>query len=168
MGIVRQALQPVRRAAHLFFRCQLRMSVRGGVRMQLVEGDGSRPASAEEIAMERERAEVALMLRELGEALDEMPDIRDSLRHLVFVEQAVAQQGLAALEMLPMDVLQRGLEQFEGLVTNWSPRGLAGLRSRMAVTVGERARRLGESQAMMLPPAQASQHDKSDGPVSVR
>jgi len=35
-------------------------------------------------------------------------------------------------------VLQRALDQLEGLVTNWSPRGLAGLRSRMAVAIIDR------------------------------
>ncbi|MEO5733709.1 MAG: hypothetical protein ABIN96_17035, partial [Rubrivivax sp.] len=65
-------------------------------------------------------------------------DTRPTLRHLVFVEHALAKKGLRALHKLPLDVLQRALEQLEGMVTNWSPTGLASLRSRMAVAIIDR------------------------------
>jgi hypothetical protein len=39
---------------------------------------------------------------------------------------------------VPYDVLKRALDQFEGLVVNWSDEGLATLRSKMAVTLIER------------------------------
>ena len=168
MEIVRLAFRPVRRAAHLFFRCQLRLRLRGGVRMEFVERDGAPAASAEELARERERAVLALMLGELGEALDEMPDLRESLRHLVFVEQALAQHGLAALHLLPLDVLQRGLDQFEGLVSNWSPRGLATLRSKMAVALAERGQRGGDSQPLEALPGLPAARARADDPLSVR
>ena len=54
------------------------------------------------------------------------------------VEQALAKKGVRALRKLPLDVLRRALDQLEGLVTNWSPVGLAALRSKMAVTIIER------------------------------
>ncbi|MCK7490381.1 MAG: hypothetical protein MZW92_00100 [Comamonadaceae bacterium] len=47
-------------------------------------------------------------------------------------------RGFEALHKVPLDVLQRALEQLEGLVVNWSPAGLANLRSKMAVAVIDR------------------------------
>jgi hypothetical protein len=67
-----------------------------------------------------------------------MPETRQTMRHLVFVEQALAKKGLKALHKLPLDVLQHALAQLEGLVTNWSPVGLASLRSKMAVAIIDR------------------------------
>jgi hypothetical protein len=81
---------------------------------------------------------LSLMLEQLRALLAPFPDARGTLRALVFVEHALEKKGLRALNKLPLDVLQRALEQLEGLVTNWSPRGLAGLRSRMAVAIIDR------------------------------
>jgi hypothetical protein len=78
------------------------------------------------------------MLQQLRALLAELPQARQTLRHLVFVEQALAKKGLRALHKLPLEVLQRALEQLEGLVTNWSPTGLASLRSKMAVAIIDR------------------------------
>jgi hypothetical protein len=78
------------------------------------------------------------MLGQLAVVLDEVPETRETLRHLVFLEHALKKKGLKALKKMPLDVLRRALEQFEGLVTNWSPEGLANLRSKMAVTVIDR------------------------------
>ena len=63
------------------------------------------------------------MLEQLRALLAPFPDARRTLRALVFVEQALEKKGLRALNKLPLDVLQRALDQLEGLVTNWSPRG---------------------------------------------
>jgi hypothetical protein len=84
------------------------------------------------------KQELALMRRQLAELLDELPETRQALRHLVFVEHAIGKHGLRALHKLPVDVLERALSQFEGLVTNWSPVGLASLRSKMAVAIIDR------------------------------
>ena len=78
------------------------------------------------------------MRKQLAELLDELPETRQALRHLVFVEHAIGKHGLKALHKLPVDVLERALSQFEGLVTNWSPVGLASLRSKMAVAIIDR------------------------------
>ena len=94
--------------------------------------------SAAELAQPKDSAELALMLEQLRALLAEMPQARQTLRHLVFVEQALARKGLRALHKLPLEVLQRALEQLEGLVTNWSPVGLASLRSKMAVAIIDR------------------------------
>ena len=88
--------------------------------------------------LEKEEAELQLMLAELDALLDQQPGSRQTLRHINFVRQALHKKGLRALKKLPLDVLQRSLEQFEGLVSNWSPVGLASLRSKMAVAVIDR------------------------------
>ena len=98
----------------------------------------AKPASRQAAAAQREQQELALMRSQLAALLAEMPETRETLRHLVFVEQALAKRGLRALHKLPLDVLQRALEQLEGLVTNWSPVGLASLRSKMAVAIIDR------------------------------
>lgn len=137
MDLVNKTLAPVRRAAHQFFRSQLRLSLRGGLKVSLVE-DEAAPTPAE-LSAQREQSELALIRRQLKELLDDEPQIRDTRRHLAFIEQSIASEGLAALYGVPVEVLQRGLEQFEDLVTNWGPEGLASLRSRMAVALCDRA-----------------------------
>ena len=137
MDLVSKTLAPVRRAAHQFFRCHVRVSVLGGLRVEFVERNApnARQAAAESEA-QRRRAEAKQMVLELREVLQEGgADVREASRHLVFVEQALSREGLTALDTVPPDVLRKALEQFEDLVSNWSPVGLAGLRSRMAVAL---------------------------------
>jgi hypothetical protein len=101
-------------------------------------GDRKRTPTRAELALKKDTAELALMLEQLRALLAELPQARQTLRHLVFVEQALAKKGLRALHKLPLEVLQRALEQLEGLVINWSPAGLASLRSKMAVAIIDR------------------------------
>jgi hypothetical protein len=143
MTVFLRLLDPLRSAAVAFFKHDV--SVRrgeSGVRLVLEERGGrsgnGRPPSRQELATRKEREEVALMLAQLRGLLGELPETRQTMRHLVFLEQALARKGLRALHKLPLDVLQRALEQFEGLVTNWSPVGLASLRSKMAVAIIDR------------------------------
>ncbi|MDZ7590158.1 MAG: hypothetical protein U5L05_05575 [Rubrivivax sp.] len=130
-------------AAQAFFRHDLAWR-RGedGVHIVLAErtsaGNPKRTPSRAELALKKDTAELALMLEQLRALLAELPGARQTLRHLVFVEQALARKGLRALHKLPLEVLQRALEQLEGLVTNWSPTGLASLRSKMAVAIIDR------------------------------
>jgi hypothetical protein len=177
MDIVRKTLRPLARAAHLFFRCQLKLQLRGGVRVQLAEqGAAKRPPTREELAASREQAELAQMRAQLAEVLDADPSIRPELRHLAYIEQALQQHGLRpALYKVPLDVLKRAHEQFEGLVTNWEPRGLATLRSKMAVAVIDREAQdhAGEADARataavldVAPPARAAPATKN--PVTLR
>jgi hypothetical protein len=86
----------------------------------------------------KERQEVKLMRSQLVKLLDERPETRNAMRHLAFVEQALGKKGLRALDKLPLQVMRHALSQLEGLVTNWSPVGLANLRSKMAVAIIER------------------------------
>jgi hypothetical protein len=90
--------------------------------------------------LDQERGELQLMLEELDALLDQQPDACQTMHHLDSVRQALHKKGLRALRKLPLDQLQRALEQFESLVSNWSPAGLASLRSKMAVTIADRAR----------------------------
>lgn len=92
----------------------------------------------EQLAERKAAEELALIRQQLAELLDEVPGTRLAMRHLVMVEHALAKKGVRVLHKLPVDVLQRALEQLEGLVTNWSPAGLASLRSKMAVAVLDR------------------------------
>ncbi len=95
----------------------------------------------EQEAARHAKQELTLMRQQLAELLDELPETRQTLRHLVFVEHAIGKHGLKALHKLPIDVMERALSQFEGLVTNWSPVGLASLRSKMAVAIIDRDHR---------------------------
>lgn len=148
MGLFNTLLAPIKRAAFLFFRAQVVVRVDRGMRVALNDRPGERLVSAEELAAQRERAELEQVRRELADVLGAEPEIRAELRHLAYLEHALDQKGLRALALMPLDVLQKAHEQFEGLVTNWEPRGLATLRSKMSVTVRER---LADGEAAEVP-----------------
>ncbi|MDE2368109.1 MAG: hypothetical protein KGN16_03990 [Burkholderiales bacterium] len=138
-------LDPLRKVLRAFFvhDVALRRVDDKGMRLVLEQRDGSpvappRPPTREEIAARRENEEFALLRQQLTELLDDLPTTRRTMRHLVFVEHALAKKGLRAFDRLPVDVLQGALEQLETLVTNWSPVGLAALRSKMAVAIIDR------------------------------
>lgn len=107
----------------------------------------SKRQAREQETAQRESSELQLMRSQLAALLDELPETRPALKHLVFVEHAVGKRGLKALHKLPVDVLEKALVQLEGLVTNWSPVGLASLRSKMAVAVIDREHRNPEAEA---------------------
>ncbi|MDE2564333.1 MAG: hypothetical protein KGL50_00990, partial [Burkholderiales bacterium] len=108
-----------------------------GVRLVLEERPAPppkpKPPSREAKAVAKDTQELALTRQQLSALLDEVPGTRTAMRHLVFVEKALQKKGFRALAKLPTELLARALEQLEGLVTNWSPVGLASLRSRLAV-----------------------------------
>jgi hypothetical protein len=162
MSIVRKTLSPLRAAADLLFRRQLRFGWRGGPRLTLVDPAAATGPAAEMLAAERLHAECQQMRQELAAVLDELPGLREALRHLAWVEQALMQRGLAALDEVPLAVLEQALDQFEGLVSNWSPRGLAALRSKMAVAVGERL----QVETVYDSPVGSSEGVPADAPVS--
>lgn len=96
-----------------------------------------RQDTAEERAVRRQTKELKLVLSQLGALLDDQPEIRHAMRHLAFVERALAKAGFQTLSTMPPALLQHALNQLEGLVINWSPVGLAALRSKMAVAIIE-------------------------------
>jgi hypothetical protein len=141
-----------RRAFALIFRHHVTLRVApGGVRV-VMEDRPSLPArerlpTRAELAARKSQQEFQLMQQQLAELLNDLPETRTTLRHLVFVEKALARKGLRALQKLPVEVLQRALEQLEGVVVNWSPVGLAALRSRIAVAIIDRDNQLNGAQA---------------------
>lgn len=144
MGALARLFKPIGQAASAFFRHDLALK-RGKQGVEIVLEprlpDGRKPArrdTAEDEARRKSRQEIELVLSQLKALLDEIPETRGTLKQLVFVEQALQKKGLKALHRLPLPVLQKALEQLEGLVTNWSPAGLANLRSKMAVAIIDR------------------------------
>ena len=143
----------VGKAVRTFFKADLQVR-RGKRGLEVVLDEtpsrGSTAKARPDPAQERDVAELARMRASLAGLLDEMPDNRSTLRHLAFIEHALGKKGLRALHKVPYDVLTRALDQFEGLVVNWSDEGLAALRSKMAVTLIER-----EPEGAAPPPARA-------------
>ena len=146
MSAFQKLISPLRHAVAAFFQHDLAL-LRDAAGVQIVlepkVEDPAKPrkgkkVSRQELAVRKDKQELALILDQLGALLAEVPETRAALRHLVFVEHALSKKGLRALHKLPLDVLQRALEQLEGLVTNWSPAGLASLRSKMAVAIIDR------------------------------
>lgn len=144
MGALSRLFKPISQAATAFFRHDLALKRgRQGVEIVLEPRlpDGSKPDRRQQVedeARRKARAELDLVLVQLKSLLDEIPESRGALKQLVFVEHALQKKGLKALHKLPLPVLQKALEQLEGLVTNWSPAGLANLRSKMAVAIIDR------------------------------
>ena len=145
MSALSKLFDPLRHAAAAFFKHDLALrrddaglqivlepKVEGAIRHKPKKG------SREDLAKRKEKQELTLVLEQLDALLAELPESRQTLRPLVFVEHALRKKGLRALHKVPLDVLQRALEQLEGLVTNWSPVGLANLRSKMAVAILDR------------------------------
>lgn len=152
----------VARAVRAFFRADLRLR-RGQRGLEVVLDDspaevaprGKRGATAA-AAQQKVQREFGAMQRSLGALLDELPENRTTLRHLAFIEHALAKKGHRALHKIPYDILQRALAQFEAVVTNWSDEGLAALRSKMAVTLIEREAEAADPQARDNPPGTAA------------
>lgn len=133
---------PLKNAVLAFFRHDL--AVRrdeGRVRLvledRLQEPKPRLPSRAEQAA-QKESHELASAREDLARLLDQDSRLRSTLRHLAFVEHALEKKGWRGLYKVPLDVLQKALSQLEDLVTNWSPEGLACLRSKMAVAVIDR------------------------------
>ncbi len=145
MSAIFKLLDPLRQAVAAFFRHDLALR-RDDSGLQIVlepkveAGPKKKPkkGSREDVTQRKDKHELTLVLEQLGTLLSELPETRQTMRPLVFVEQALQKKGLRAVHKLPLDVLERALEQLEGLVTNWSPVGLANLRSKMAVAILDR------------------------------
>jgi len=145
MSALLKFIDPLRHAVAAFFKHDLALR-RDDAGLQIVlepkvengPKKKSKKGSREDAAQRKDTVELALVLEQLGTLLSELPETRQTMRPLVFVEQALQKKGLRALHKLPLGVLQRALEQLEALVTNWSPVGLANLRSKMAVAILDR------------------------------
>lgn len=134
------------KATRAFFKADVRLR-RGEHGLEVVLDESQRPRRATSGAKARKPANQIAdpdrktqdqMQASLARLLDELPENRTALRHLAFIEHALAKKGLRALYKVPYDVLKRALDQFESVVVNWSDEGLAALRSKMAVALIER------------------------------
>jgi len=133
---------PLKNAVLAFFRYDLTLRRSEG-QMRLVLEDRvhepkAKPPTRAEQAARKESRELTLAREELARVLDDDARLRSTARHLAFVEHALEKKGWRGLYKVPLDVLQKALAQLESLVTNWSPEGLACLRSKMAVAVIDR------------------------------
>jgi len=139
MSAVPRWFKPLKQIVDAIFRHDLALRRDAqGVRVLLNDratGGGKGCLSPAEEAAIKEKQEVELMRSQLAAVLDEQPETRNTMRHLAFVDQALGKKGLRALDKLPLELMRHALDQFEGLVTNWSPVGLAGLRAKMAVAI---------------------------------
>jgi len=78
------------------------------------------------------------MRRDLYSLLERHPASRQTMRHLDLIERTLRRIDIDAVEALPVKVLAKGLDELEALVRDWSPVGLAAVRSRLAVQVKQR------------------------------
>jgi hypothetical protein len=101
-------------------------------------GLGIPESSVREQARDERRQRVRAMKRDLYTLLEQHATSRTVMRHLDLVERTLRRDGLQALEALPIRVIGKALAEMERLVWDWSPAGLAELRSRMAVMVKTR------------------------------
>ena len=120
---------------------------------------------AREAEAQRQRG----MRRELYQLMERHSASRKLMRCLDAVERTLRRGGFGAVEVMPVRVIGRALEELERLVWDWSPQGLAELRSRMAILVksrAEEARRDAESTAAMeldnARPADVSEVEHAD------
>lgn len=88
-----------------------------------------------EQARATEHKHVRRMRADLFFMLEQHPASRDLVRALALVERTLQRSGFEGVDQLPQKVLARALTELERLVRDWSPVGLAELRSRLAVLV---------------------------------
>jgi hypothetical protein len=122
-------LQRLRHAAAVLFPSK---AVRPAGPSLVVQAPSPAPEGS---AVRRQREELSLMRVELATLLNAMPQSRLRYPQLAVVEKYIATEGLAAIQTLPVDVLQPALLQLESVCSNWSQAGLANLRSKMAVAI---------------------------------
>lgn len=97
-----------------------------------------RPPTRAQRAAKKDQATLESARAGLAALLDEDATLRSGLRQLAFVEYALEKKGWRGLHKIPLETLQKALEQLESMVQNWSDEGLACLRSKMAVAVIDR------------------------------
>lgn len=99
-----------------------------------------KPQVDPDAAIKQAIAQAAPLRAALKALLDSHAPARRVMRHLGYVERALATQGLDVMSQVPVEVLAESLRQLESIVGNWSDSNLAELRSKLAVTVIERSR----------------------------
>jgi hypothetical protein len=111
-----------------------------------------------EQARATERKHVRRMRADLFFMLEQHPASRDLVRALALVERTLQRSGFDGVDRLPQKVLARALTELERLVRDWSPVGLAELRSRLAVLV--------KTKPIEAPKAASPEPEETEGPAS--
>ena len=169
MSILHRWLAPLRHGAAAFFRHDVTLKRESGqLHVVLAERKAATPVKAERAESERRRRheETMLVRTELAALLNDLPETRSTMRHLVFVEQAIAKKGLKVLHKVPLPVLKRAHEQLENLVINWSAAGLANLRSKMAVAIIDRENMDPDAEADAYRTAAVIDHGAGEPPAT--
>ena len=94
---------------------------------------------------------------ELRALLARHPDARHMMRHLGYIERALARAGSRAFKRIPTPVLRKGLEQLELLARDADGVALVPLRERLEQTLGTRPREPLEPAPSALHMSEASQ-----------
>lgn len=111
-----------------------------------------------EQARATERKHVRRMRADLFFMLEQHPASRELVRSLALVERTMQRSGFEGVDQLPQKVLARALTELERLVWDWSPVGLAELRSRLAVLV--------KNKPVEIAKAAAPESESPEGPAS--
>jgi hypothetical protein len=111
-----------------------------------------------EQARATERKHVRRMRADLFFMLEQHPASRELVRSLALVERTMQRSGFDGVDQLPQKVLARALTELERLVWDWSPVGLAELRSRLAVLV--------KNKPVEIAKAAAPESESPEGPAS--
>ncbi len=111
-----------------------------------------------EQARAAERKHVRRMRADLFFMLEQHPASRELVRSLALVERTMQRSGFDGVDRLPQKVLARALTELERLVRDWSPVGLAELRSRLAVLV--------KNKPVEPEKAPAAEPEEIEGPAS--
>ncbi|MGA0610991.1 hypothetical protein [Caldimonas sp. KR1-144] len=96
------------------------------------------PAPKSRASQGLDAGRLALMRTELRMLMKRHPQARALARHLAYFERALHKSGARAYDEVPVEVLRKALIQIEFLVSNWSALGLAELRSRLSIAIGDR------------------------------
>lgn len=136
----------IKRAARAFFVEDLRVRRdERGLRIVFESGPAGESQSplerAHQEAEQRRLKQVHDIRAQLARLFETHPGLGVAGSPMHAIDRALAAQGLAFLDSVPLAVLRPALEAFEAAVIDWSPAGLAYLRSRMAVALRERAAR---------------------------
>lgn len=138
---------PLARRPLAWLRAQLRRPLRfewRGMQIHLVLGPPPPPPTPAVTPGEALRRCHA----ELGALLGRHPEARHLMRHLSFVEQAIARAGSRALRQdVPVMVLRKALEQLELLIRDEPSAALEELRTRFEQAIAARARPAEEDDA---------------------
>ena len=113
----------------------------------------ARPAHAGASAATGADDTVAFVLADLRRALDASPNARRVMRHLTFVEQTLAKQGLAAVEALPMKVLEPAKKQLSLTISECPYPGLVTLAGYLEVSILEQFEAADREEARVTRPA---------------